>query len=192
MLDCALYVRIKQCTEITMTWVVTTHHEMGHVQYYLQYKHQPVSFRRGGNLGTSFHSSYVFCFITRHGTMSFSSFCRVEQGRGSVTMLPNHSLCSFFPTCVIHTPLSIFHPSPIFSHPLHLKCNLSVFCVHYVFSPLLSLLVILHPFLLIGLPISSDFSLNLTLGCIAFQHLYKVVHPSTVCPISSCHSSNRT
>ena len=50
--DYALYARIKQCTEITMPWVITTHHEMGHIQYYLQYKHQPVRFRRGGNPGT--------------------------------------------------------------------------------------------------------------------------------------------
>ncbi|KAI0233168.1 Angiotensin-converting enzyme [Lamellibrachia satsuma] len=47
--------RIKQCTEITMPWVITTHHEMGHIQYYLQYKDQPVNFRRGGNPG--FHEA---------------------------------------------------------------------------------------------------------------------------------------
>ena len=48
--------RIKQCTEVTMSWLMTTHHEMGHVAYYLAYKHLPVAFRRGGNPGnTSFH-----------------------------------------------------------------------------------------------------------------------------------------
>lgn len=31
------------------------HHEMGHVEYYLQYKDQPVSFRRGANPG--FHEA---------------------------------------------------------------------------------------------------------------------------------------
>ena len=43
--------RIKQCTDITMEWLTTTHHEMGHIQYYLQYKVQPVLYRRGANPG---------------------------------------------------------------------------------------------------------------------------------------------
>ena len=30
--------RIKQCTEVTMEHLLTAHHEMGHVEYYLQYK----------------------------------------------------------------------------------------------------------------------------------------------------------
>ena len=34
---------------------ITIHHEMGHVEYYLQYKHQPVVYRRGGNPG--FHEA---------------------------------------------------------------------------------------------------------------------------------------
>lgn len=47
--------RIKQCTTVTMEQLFTVHHEMGHIQYYLQYKHQPVSFRRGANPG--FHEA---------------------------------------------------------------------------------------------------------------------------------------
>lgn len=38
-----------------MEQLFTVHHEMGHIQYYLQYKHQPVSFRRGANPG--FHEA---------------------------------------------------------------------------------------------------------------------------------------
>ncbi|CAL1537549.1 unnamed protein product, partial [Lymnaea stagnalis] len=30
--------RIKQCTEVTAEHLDTVHHEMGHVEYYLQYK----------------------------------------------------------------------------------------------------------------------------------------------------------
>jgi len=30
----------------------TAHHEMGHVQYYLQYKHQPKIYKRGANPGS--------------------------------------------------------------------------------------------------------------------------------------------
>uniref|UniRef100_A0A8C3MXM6 Angiotensin-converting enzyme n=1 Tax=Geospiza parvula TaxID=87175 RepID=A0A8C3MXM6_GEOPR len=43
--------RIKQCTSVTMEQLFTVHHEMGHIQYYLQYKDQPVSFRSGANPG---------------------------------------------------------------------------------------------------------------------------------------------
>lgn len=47
--------RIKQCTTVTMSQLSTVHHEMGHVQYYLQYKNQPVGYRRGANPG--FHEA---------------------------------------------------------------------------------------------------------------------------------------
>lgn len=47
--------RIKQCTIVTMEQLFTVHHEMGHIEYYLQYKDQPVSFRRGANPG--FHEA---------------------------------------------------------------------------------------------------------------------------------------
>lgn len=35
--------------------LITAHHEMGHVQYFLQYKDQPISFRDGANPG--FHEA---------------------------------------------------------------------------------------------------------------------------------------
>ncbi|XP_053555757.1 angiotensin-converting enzyme [Bombina bombina] len=47
--------RIKQCTTVTMEQLFTVHHEMGHIEYYLQYKDLPVSFRRGANPG--FHEA---------------------------------------------------------------------------------------------------------------------------------------
>uniref|UniRef100_A0A803WAA5 Angiotensin-converting enzyme n=1 Tax=Ficedula albicollis TaxID=59894 RepID=A0A803WAA5_FICAL len=47
--------RIKQCTSVTMEQLFTVHHEMGHIQYYLQYKEQPVPFRSGANPG--FHEA---------------------------------------------------------------------------------------------------------------------------------------
>nr|XP_019588537.1 PREDICTED: angiotensin-converting enzyme isoform X1 [Rhinolophus sinicus] len=47
--------RIKQCTRVAMDQLSTVHHEMGHVQYYLQYKDQPVSLRQGANPG--FHEA---------------------------------------------------------------------------------------------------------------------------------------
>ncbi|XP_055331231.1 angiotensin-converting enzyme-like [Paramacrobiotus metropolitanus] len=48
--------RIKMCTQIDMSDLLTVHHEMGHSQYYLQYEDQtPVNFRDGANNG--FHEA---------------------------------------------------------------------------------------------------------------------------------------
>ena len=47
--------RIKQCTDINHDDLVTTHHELGHVQYYLQYWNQPYEYRTGANPG--FHEA---------------------------------------------------------------------------------------------------------------------------------------
>lgn len=39
------------CTVVDMASFITVHHEMGHIQYYLQYKDQPITFREGANPG---------------------------------------------------------------------------------------------------------------------------------------------
>ena len=46
-----LFTRVKMCTDITGDDLDTIHHEMGHIQYYMEYKEQPVLFRRGANPG---------------------------------------------------------------------------------------------------------------------------------------------
>lgn len=43
--------RIKQCTRVNMEDFITVHHEMGHVEYFLQYKNQPLVYREGANPG---------------------------------------------------------------------------------------------------------------------------------------------
>lgn len=48
-------VRIKQCTRVNMREFLVVHHELGHIQYYLQYQHQPIEYRRGANPG--FHEA---------------------------------------------------------------------------------------------------------------------------------------
>lgn len=48
-------VRIKQCTEVTTRYLYIAHHELGHIQYYLQYQHQPTPFRQAPNPG--FHEA---------------------------------------------------------------------------------------------------------------------------------------
>lgn len=39
------------CTDVTMEKLGTIHHEMGHVEYYLQYDEQPLAFQEGANPG---------------------------------------------------------------------------------------------------------------------------------------------
>ncbi|XP_055593793.1 angiotensin-converting enzyme-like isoform X2 [Uranotaenia lowii] len=48
-------VRIKQCTRVNMEDFFTVHHELGHIQYYLQYGHLPSVYREGANPG--FHEA---------------------------------------------------------------------------------------------------------------------------------------
>ncbi|XP_049820777.1 angiotensin-converting enzyme-like isoform X2 [Aethina tumida] len=43
--------RIKQCTEVNMEDLITIHHEMAHIQYYLHYADQPYLYRDGANPG---------------------------------------------------------------------------------------------------------------------------------------------
>ncbi|KAG8179605.1 hypothetical protein JTE90_025770 [Oedothorax gibbosus] len=47
--------RIKQCTKIDMEDLITVHHEMGHIEYFLQYANLPLVFRDGANEG--FHEA---------------------------------------------------------------------------------------------------------------------------------------
>lgn len=43
--------RIKMCTKVTMKDLITLHHEMGHIQYFLRYSGLPREFRDGANPG---------------------------------------------------------------------------------------------------------------------------------------------
>lgn len=47
--------RIKQCTTVNSYNLVTAHHEMGHIQYYILYKDQAHTFRAGAN--PAFHEA---------------------------------------------------------------------------------------------------------------------------------------
>ena len=50
-----LYVRIKQCIDVTHNQLVTVHHELGHIYYFLKYWNQPYEYRDGANPG--FHEA---------------------------------------------------------------------------------------------------------------------------------------
>ena len=43
------------CTRPTVQDFITIHHELGHIQYYQQYAHQPIIFRNGAN--SAFHEA---------------------------------------------------------------------------------------------------------------------------------------
>lgn len=58
-----MYFRIKQCTEVTMDDLFSTHHEMSHIQYYLHYADQPYLFREGANPGNYFNYIFLIVFI---------------------------------------------------------------------------------------------------------------------------------
>uniref|UniRef100_A0A1B6KA09 Angiotensin-converting enzyme n=1 Tax=Graphocephala atropunctata TaxID=36148 RepID=A0A1B6KA09_9HEMI len=47
--------RIKMCTQVTMQDLITAHHEMAHIHYFMTYKNQPKVFRDGANPG--FHEA---------------------------------------------------------------------------------------------------------------------------------------
>ncbi|EDW52172.1 GM17055 [Drosophila sechellia] len=48
-------VRIKMCTEVDSHYFYVVHHELGHIQYYLQYEQQPAVYRGAPNPG--FHEA---------------------------------------------------------------------------------------------------------------------------------------
>lgn len=39
------------CSKVSMNDLFVVHHEMGHIQYYMNYKHQPFQFKEGANPG---------------------------------------------------------------------------------------------------------------------------------------------
>ena len=61
--------RIKQCTEVNQEDFVTVNHEMGHVQYFLQYKHQSLLFQEGANPG--FHEGVGDVLSLAVGTATY-------------------------------------------------------------------------------------------------------------------------
>lgn len=44
------------CTKVSMKDLITVHHEMAHIQYFLRYSNLPREFRDGANPGQSLHN----------------------------------------------------------------------------------------------------------------------------------------
>ncbi len=61
--------RIKQCAEVKERHFVTANHEMGHIQYFMNYKDQSVIFKDGANPG--FHEGVADILSLAVGTASY-------------------------------------------------------------------------------------------------------------------------
>ncbi|KAK8381641.1 hypothetical protein O3P69_018624 [Scylla paramamosain] len=58
--------RVKMCAKVDMKDLLFIHHELGHIHYYLQYRHLPLVFRKGANQG--FHEALGDTIIMSVGT----------------------------------------------------------------------------------------------------------------------------
>ena len=96
------------CTGINLEDLVTIHHEMGHIQYYLQYADKPLQFRSGANNGKPFNVTRTFkCFgffaegVTVARIIKLQMLCNVPTQPLDVHPIPpcncNHFyLCKFY------------------------------------------------------------------------------------------------
>ena len=72
-----------------MEELIVVHHEMGHIQYFLQYKDQPVVYREGANPGIPRNLLLyynMYWYICRYGTtMKTSLWTRVTSKAKALT-----------------------------------------------------------------------------------------------------------
>jgi Angiotensin-converting enzyme len=52
------------CSHVNMKDLITAHHEMAHLQYFMHYSHLPKVFRDGANPGRPLIGKYLY-FITK-------------------------------------------------------------------------------------------------------------------------------
>jgi hypothetical protein len=62
------------CTQVNMKDLVTVHHEMAHIQYFLEYRHQPKVFRDGANPGKGLFNA--FASLTKYLTQCNTVLCK--------------------------------------------------------------------------------------------------------------------
>jgi len=51
------------CTKVTMKDLITLHHEMAHIQYFLRYSGLPREFRDGANPGIKIHLEFFEYYL---------------------------------------------------------------------------------------------------------------------------------
>lgn len=67
--------RIKMCTDVTHKDFITVHHELAHIQYFMNYKYNPKVFRDGANPGNFILFSFLHSlFLRTDSTLTFISF----------------------------------------------------------------------------------------------------------------------
>ena len=73
-----------------MDHLITVHHEMGHIEYYLQYKNLPVNFRDGANPGKNLTTKFSLLLYNpgfKRGRLSgFSD--KISRSRNNNIELP--------------------------------------------------------------------------------------------------------
>ena len=101
----SLQYRIIQCTDITGEDLETTHHEMGHIQYYLHYKHLPDTYRHGANPGNTWRVWFqnAISAIVKNDTKLWQ---RYRPGKGKCnfeTIFPQYLAFHVFRSSLVYT-----------------------------------------------------------------------------------------
>lgn len=55
-----IFTRIKMCTGVNHKDLITVHHEMAHIQYFISYRNKPKVFRDGANAGSYFLTLVIY------------------------------------------------------------------------------------------------------------------------------------
>lgn len=67
---------IKMCTNVNHKDLITVHHEMMHVQYFMSYRHQPKVFRDGANPGKNISQRYLhYNRLSIHELVRIGTMC---------------------------------------------------------------------------------------------------------------------
>lgn len=82
------------CTNINHKDLITVHHEMAHVQYFLSYRHQPKVFRDGANSGENKSSNCISLFVLTVTMVRFYFLYTLPYSK--------HLFCATLPTIASH------------------------------------------------------------------------------------------
>lgn len=86
---------IKMCTNVNHKDLITVHHEMMHVQYFLSYRHQPKVFRDGANPGKP-RTYHFHRLILQTGKMHSYALVRFIYFLSLTSTFGKVFLCFFF------------------------------------------------------------------------------------------------
>lgn len=90
------------CADLTLVDFIIAHHEMGHIQYYMQYVDQPFEFRQGANPG--FHEAVGDVIALSASTPEY------HRNIGLIDEIEDNEgirFINFSPSCHVHVNVSI-------------------------------------------------------------------------------------